>query len=458
MPQKSSTPEPIQSFRPSNWTALLERIDALIAEHAAAHERAKARAKKAPASRDKPGHPDYSPLRDAEQRAINECRMDASFKGDTLIELRNVELAPFLALLMGKPLNSSREDIGAWFAENEKPLSGCVQGFKSHSSKLFNTQSSTGVSVFPEKRRVPYLCSATIESPVRQSFFGDAKLLPFSKVMGTPFILDGNATTLLQGLTESAPWLSDTGLTTELAASLGALARKAGTSSPADLVPQLFWPSDGDYLLLSPLPCVEVLDALKTAHQDHVLKESLPGRYLPTKTLTIGGANPRNGGALNQACKDFEIFHARVPTLPGSVTSTFARRITSKQWLNRPSRDELRALSLDLEIWTNQARETYVRRQAEGLVASMLTFAVAATEAISTDRIEVPPFLGKRLAANVAYKRTLNPHDRQLARGLAVEMLALCIKHSKELARFPARQRDLMESVVVALLPKKDAQ
>lgn len=151
--------------------------------------------------------------------------------------------------------------------------------------------------------RIPYITSQTINTatvPHNQfTFCGNGTMVNKARFLEAEFILNGRITNVFMGLCEKTPVilsaLEKLGMSRKEADILSHLGRmQLPHASVTDDLPQMLWSVNGDYIAVTSLPSVGVLDKIRRSVW------SLPEEQMIfTGDGHVGGSNSRNCGSYN---------------------------------------------------------------------------------------------------------------------------------------------------------------
>lgn len=340
--------------------------------------------------------------------------------GLKLLDVQVGDEARLLAMLALLGTSARASDVTQWAQANKAKLLSSIAGIGTHSSKFAKTNTNLVLFHKPlQTEAMPFLSSANVPEGISLSYFGNAATMPVARVLYAQFSYGGQRYSLYEALMDdNRGFLENCGLPRDVVTELQAV-QNTPTELP-DRVAQVRWPTeDGQYVTLSPLPSVAVLDAIAAAHRYNPDKEAMQGRYLPQFPMRIGGAKPQNGGALNSALKgEHPLFRAQVNPLKKDSGSLVLRRLWSGYPFNRLSNDLVEKLSSDLSHLNSEAKDNWVASVLKPVAYQSLGFLLQAKAAFEQELVEVEPALAERLKRSKATAWLLDTNKETLE-GLA---------------------------------------
>lgn len=452
------------SIRLPEFLSLTEKV---VADEKAEHDKAEASALASGASiaEGKPGHHAYQAEPTALKKCLSAAFSVASSKSGPVLDIHPLELPELFSLLVGRRLVLDADEHEGWVLENlasgkPKTKSGppvpgvfarCIAGMATHSSRYANTSTSTRLEAHVPENPLPYVCSATVKSPVSNTYFGNSADMVEARYLSATFRLEGQATNLLKGLREGADWVQEIGLSPSTVQALKQAAMSVTQPVLEEGARQLLWPVSDGYVSLTPLPSTKVLDALKVTLENIVYRKGLPGRYMPCQFLKVGGANPQNVGAFNAACGgSYPLFKAVFPRYSARASESFVRRSWSRHWLLKPSKEAMQELVADNSIWGTAQEQSYVLAMVPGLLHVMLAFVRIVKRAVDESPEQFPPAWHTKHKGFAPYEFLMNPGP-EATQALADMVVGYLTRDSIALRKNTDRQATLRLHVAKAL-------
>lgn len=327
---------------------------------------------------EKIGGAEYDPVRESLRETLKAAFPTLFDESTPCIMVRAGEERALLGIIAGLGADCSQAEWAEWLAENSGRIVRSVAALGTHSSKFANTSTSLTIAAPAEfDETSPYLSSATVTTPCKLTYSGSAGDMKVARVLYAIFEHEAaGKTSLLDAISQNNEALiSSLDIPQDLISALRT--RMAKLPSIQEGVAQVIWPASPESpdVVLSPLPSAAVLAELHGLHQPESVKEALPGFYVPLETMKIGGSNPQNAGSLNSAVRgEHRIWRARLGTNQHTDEAEFLRRIWSKNWLNKPSKDLLEALGKDISKFDNTSKNVFLAKVCRGIVAQSTVF------------------------------------------------------------------------------------
>lgn len=306
-------------------------------------------------------------------------------------DLLSVSATDVFDLLCLMPCMASQAPVGLvadWYRAQAPKLARMALNVGNFSSKLSDTSTSVALRASAEHSRgLATLSSASVTTPTRVGFFGNASDFTDSLFFCGAFLFENKLTTLIELAISNHPGLSTAiarlGLPVDIFDEI-VQNYTGNTAAPTDRVPQVLWPVGDTYHGLSPLPSVAVLNALagRTSRDTH--PRHSPGTFLPIEqNFSIGGANPQNVGPFNQAHGGkYPIFKVAIPRFPADPAKKLIRAAMPRDWLCLPKKSDalIQELETDWIARPFEQRQKTARRLARAMSHVALYFADALRE------------------------------------------------------------------------------